>query len=98
MICLLSAFGLFPAAAPAAPSVPSATATGIQLNTAWRQRLYGFLLENGAHPAWGMAHSERNFQMTLLLARKEGIDTDEDALFAAAYLHDIGALPRYFKP
>jgi len=98
MTCLLSAFGLFPAAAHAAPAVPAATPTGIRLDTAWRQQLYSFLLENGAHPAWGMAHAERNFQTALLLARKEGIEMDEDTLFAAAYLHDIGALPQYFKP
>ena len=98
MVFLLWTFCLFPATAPAAPAFPTATPTGIPLDTAWRRQAYAFVIENGSHPAWGMAHSERDFQLAWLLARKEGIQMDDDALFAAAFLHDIGALPQYFKP
>jgi uncharacterized protein len=33
-----------------------------------------------------------------MLARAEGLKVDEDALFAAAYLHDMGGLPPYALP
>jgi uncharacterized protein len=33
-----------------------------------------------------------------MLARAEGISVDDDALYAAAYLHDMGGLPPYAKP
>jgi len=95
---MLAVFCSFPAQAPAAPDVPAATPTGIPLNTAWRRQVYAFGIDNGSHPAWGMAHSERDFQMTELLARNEGIAIDYDVLFAAAFLHDIGALPQYYTP
>jgi len=83
--------------AGAAPEVPAATPTGIKLDTSWKRQVYAFVLENGAHPAWGMAHAERDYQLAGQLAGKEGIQLDDDALFAAAFLHDIGALPKYFK-
>lgn len=47
------------------------------------------------HPAWGFIHSERVYRLTLHLAAEEGLTVDEDALFAAAYLHDAGAIEPY---
>ncbi len=47
------------------------------------------------HPAWGISHFERVYALSLELAEKEGLELNEDALFAAAYLHDIGAFPPY---
>lgn len=35
--------------------------------------------------------------MTLSLARAEGVSVDDDALYAAAYLHDMGGIPPYAK-
>ena len=35
--------------------------------------------------------------MTLRLAREEGVTVDEEALYAAAYLHDMGGIPPYAK-
>lgn len=35
--------------------------------------------------------------MTLSLARAEGVVVDDDALYAAAYLHDMGGIPPYAK-
>ena len=94
---IISASGLFAPQAFAA-TVPAASMTGIQLDSSWRRQVYAFVIDNGSHPAWGVAHSERDFQLAGRLARNEGIKMDEDALFAAAFLHDIGALPQYFKP
>ena len=36
--------------------------------------------------------------MTLDLAREEGMRLDEEAVLAAAYLHDLGALGEYRQP
>lgn len=60
----------------------------------WRQELLNFA-ERFQHPAWGTAHYERVYEMTIQLARAEGAVVDTDALFAAAYLHDMGAFEPY---
>jgi uncharacterized protein len=44
------------------------------------------------HPSWGVRHAQRNYQTALALAEAEGLAIDEDVLYAAAYLHDWGAL------
>ncbi|MFL5814523.1 MAG: HD domain-containing protein [Bdellovibrionia bacterium] len=68
------------------------TATGIPLNTAWKQKVYEFAKENIKHPSWGLSHSERDYQVTLILAQREGLSVDSDVLFASAFLHDVGGL------
>lgn len=73
------------------------TPTGIRLNTQWKISLEAFAKKNVVHPSWGYSHSERNFQNTLLIAKKENLDIDEDVLFAAAFLHDVGGLPGFEK-
>jgi len=47
------------------------------------------------HPSWGIAHSERVYELALKLAKQQEADVDQDALLAAAYLHDVGALEPY---
>src|SRR4051794_24241258 len=64
------------------------TSTGIPLDTQWKQQIYDFALKNVKHPAWGIAHSERNYQLTKTLAAAEHIALDLDVLFASAFLHD----------
>lgn len=71
------------------------TPTGIVLNTVWKQRVYEFAQSNVRHPSWGLSHSERDYQVTLLLAKREGFPVDGDVLFAAAFLHDLGGLPPF---
>lgn len=73
------------------------TPTGIPLDTEWKQKVYHFAQENVKHSAWGIAHSERNYQMSMILAEEEGIQVDKDILFATAFLHDIGAIDPYKK-
>jgi len=68
------------------------TATGIAVDSEWKRALYEFAKTNSVHPSWGIAHSERDYQTTKSLAQKEGITLDDDVLFAAAFLHDIGGL------
>jgi uncharacterized protein len=63
----------------------------------WKDELLSFA-ERFEHPAWGRAHYERIYEMTLQLARAEGAVIDTDVLFAAAYLHDMGAFDPYKQP
>jgi uncharacterized protein len=60
----------------------------------WRQKLATFIGQF-EHPRWGIAHSERTYALALKLAKQQDIDIDQDALLAAAYLHDVGALQPY---
>lgn len=79
-------------------SVRQATPTGIPLNNAWKLQVYEFAKTNVKHPSWGLSHSERDYQVTLVLAQKEGIVIDRDVLFAAAFLHDVGGIPPFDQP
>ncbi|MFX0020715.1 MAG: HD domain-containing protein [Candidatus Hermodarchaeota archaeon] len=60
----------------------------------WKNKLLE-MVKDFQHPAWGFNHFTRVFELSFELAQAEGIDLDEDAIFAAAYLHDIGAFEPY---
>jgi len=60
----------------------------------WKERILDFA-EQFKHPAWGIAHCKRVYEMALQLAELENVEVDRDALFAAAYLHDVGAFAPY---
>lgn len=47
------------------------------------------------HPSWGYRHSERIYALAWRLVRAEGLDADDDVLFAAALLHDWGGIDPY---
>lgn len=64
----------------------------------WRENIRAFAESHLQHTAWGPAHGRRDYAMTMTLARAEGIAVDTDALYAAAYLHDMGGLPPYAIP
>jgi len=61
----------------------------------WREQIRAFAETQLQHTAWGPAHARRDYAMTMTLARAQGLAVDEDALYAAAYLHDMGGLPPY---
>jgi uncharacterized protein len=87
-------------AAPASaqlPTEPNVSAAGIPLSASWRVKVYAHAREKLLHPAWGWRHSERDFLLARQLAREEGLAIDEDVLFAAAFLHDAGAIPPFAK-
>ncbi len=63
----------------------------------WQSNLHQ-LLESFHHPAWGLAHALRVRALALTLARAEGWALEAEALLAAAYLHDLGALGSYRRP
>lgn len=47
------------------------------------------------HPAWGLSHFRRVYNLSIELSETQKLDVDKDALYAAAYLHDIGAFNPY---
>lgn len=63
----------------------------------WKKQLLAFA-EKLQHPAWGTSHFQRIYELSLQLATEQGATVDQDALFAAAYLHDIGAFEPYKQP
>jgi uncharacterized protein len=79
------------------PAEPKVTAAGIALSSPWRAAVYAHAREKLLHPAWGWRHSERDFLLARQIAREEGLEVDEDVLFAAAFLHDSGAIPPFAK-
>ena len=87
-IVLTPAAGAAPAPAAAAPAV---TATGIALDAPWKVKIYELAHGGFLHPAWGWQHSERDYRMALRLAKGDHLKVDKDALFAAAFLHDMAA-------
>ena len=91
-ILLAAALGTV-AGAAAAPArrAPTVTATGIRLNAPWKLKLYALAHSRFRHPAWGWQHSERDYRLALRIARDDHLHVDKDALFAAAFLHDMAA-------
>jgi len=70
------------------------TISGIALDQKWKQEVYQFATANLQHSAWGVEHYERNYHTSKRIALAENIILDEDVLFAASFLHDMGV----FKP
>lgn len=60
----------------------------------WEDALHAFIGEF-SHPAWGTAHSQRLLELSTRLAAEEGLAVDQDCLYAAAFLHDLGAMEPY---
>ncbi len=73
------------------------TDSGIALDAPWKTAVFQFAKSNLQHSAWGLAHSERDFQLACTLASEEKLVVDTDVLFAAAFLHDMGGFAPYPK-
>ena len=71
------------------------SAAGIALNSPWKQAVYQFAVENLRHSAWGLEHYERNYLVARELAQQDSLTIDEEVLFAAAFLHDMGTFAPY---
>ena len=79
-------------------SCATATAAHRPPSADWRDNIRAFAEAHLQHTAWGPAHGRRDYALTMVLAKAEGIAVDTDALYAAAYLHDMGGLPPYAIP
>lgn len=62
----------------------------------WREKILDFAKKLD-HPAWGFPHLQRVYDMAMLLFEQETITADEEVIFAASYLHDVGAFEPYKK-
>ncbi len=91
------------AGAPLAPAVRGAQVVrrppaDTAAEAPWRPKVRAFAEAHLQHTAWGPAHGRRDYETTLALAKAEGLTVDDDALYAAAYLHDMGGIPPYALP
>ncbi len=57
----------------------------------WRASVRQLAKNHFKNPAWGYAHSERDYALARALAASDHVVLDDDVLFAASYLHDIAA-------
>lgn len=64
----------------------------------WRASVEAFAAQHFRHPAWGAAHSRRDYALARELAAQDKVAVDDDVLFAAAYLHDIAAFAPWENP
>ncbi|MEO8501983.1 MAG: HD domain-containing protein [Vicinamibacteria bacterium] len=93
---------VFIAAAPISPafgqtSPPATTPAGIPLDAPWKEAVFKFATEKLQHSAWGVSHSERDYLLASRLAAESKLTIDTDVLFAAAFLHDVGAFDAFRK-
>lgn len=63
----------------------------------WRAAVHKFAQANLKHPAWGVSHSTRDYELAKELAAADGVKLDDDVLYAAAYLHDVAAFAPFAK-
>jgi HD superfamily phosphodiesterase len=63
----------------------------------WRAAVRRFAEANLKHPAWGLSHSVRDYELAKELAAADQAALDDDVLYAAAYLHDVAAFPAFKK-
>ena len=76
-------------------------AADVKVSTApaagWRETVRSFAENTLKHPAWGYSHSVRVYKLAVELAGEDKVRLDDDVMFAAAYLHDMGAFAPYTK-
>jgi uncharacterized protein len=83
------------AAAVQAADAPTPT---IERGGDWRAAVHRFVEVNMKHPAWGLSHSMRDYELAKQLAAADKVAVDDDVLYAAAYLHDVAAFAPFRKP
>ncbi len=75
-----------------------AAAPSIEHTGDWRASVHRFAEANLKHPAWGLSHSVRDYELAKELAAADQVSLDDDVLYAAAYLHDVAAFAPFRKP
>ncbi len=93
---LLAALAIMmnPATAAIAADAPTPT---IKRTGNWRASVHRFAEANLKHPAWGLSHSMRDYELAKELAAADQVTVDDDVLYAAAYLHDVAAFAPFRK-
>jgi uncharacterized protein len=82
----------------AAAIAAEAPAPTIEHTGDWRGAVHRFVAANLQHPAWGLSHSVRDYELAKELAAADGVTLDDDVLYAASYLHDVAAFAPWRKP
>jgi uncharacterized protein len=82
----------------AAANAADAPAPTIERTGDWRAAVHRFAEANLKHPAWGLSHSVRDYELAKELAAADRVTLDDDVLYAAAYLHDVAAFAPFRKP
>jgi uncharacterized protein len=77
---------IFAFAAPAAAKAQS-----------WRDKVAAFAAKNLQEDLF-YSHSRRDYALAKSLAATDHVTLDEDVIFAAAYLHDMGAVTAFAEP
>ena len=85
---------LFPAAAALCACLLATHASAAD----WRDQVRSLASENFNHPAWGFSHCQRDYDLARQLAKEDNVTLDDDILFAASFLHDIAAFPKWSAP
>lgn len=78
-------------------SANSALASPCENAAGWRDSLCAFARTNLVHFAWGYEHGIRDYQLAMKLAHEDGVSVDEEVLFAAGLLHDMGGFAPFEK-
>jgi len=60
----------------------------------WKEKILD-IVKDFKHPAWGISHFNRIYDLSLELAKAQNLEVDDDSLYVAAILHDIGAFEPY---
>jgi len=74
-----------------------APAPAIEHTGDWRAAVRHFAEVNLKHPAWGLSHSIRDYELAKELAAADRVTLDDDVIYAAAYLHDVAAFTPFRK-
>lgn len=82
------------ASAAVAADAPTPT---IEHTGNWRKAVESFVAANMKHPAWGLSHSARDYQLAKELAAADQVTLDDDVIYAASYLHDVAAFAPFRK-
>lgn len=90
-------FAILVATTASAEAPPPSTPAGIVLDAPWKESVFKFATEKLQHSAWGVSHSERDYLLATRLAAESKLEIDTDVLFAAAFLHDVGAFEAFRK-
>jgi len=93
----LALLAAVPSPVPAQTPAPATTPAGIPLDAPWKESVFKFATEKLQHSAWGFSHSERDYLLASRLAAESKLTIDTDVLFAAAFLHDVGAFDAFRK-
>lgn len=92
LVAVFAAFNLATAAIAADAPTPTIEHTGD-----WRAAVQRFAEANLKHPAWGMSHSVRDYELAKQMAAADKVTLDDDVLYAASYLHDVAAFAPFRK-